>query len=246
MLAQPNNNHLVSVIVFFYNHGASLAKTLRTILIHNNIPVEIIIIVIAAQDRQSQQVIELLEKDPLPDTQILRGDYWSITEAYAAGLALSQGKYTFALFGDSFIPTNYMESIIHAFENTAECGFVYSAYTLYGDNAQKHISLPNYTIYQALRNPIFNIPVVTTYTKYMKKLMPIIVKIGASSQTIWACLHSQGYLGKSVSHVSIYLNHKTFSIFQTMEKLRSHDIQLLPPEFKNSQLTSSLIEALNQ
>lgn len=127
----------LSVIVFFYNHGHSLAKTLRSIILNTFISLEVLIIVIADDDQESSLVIHSLETEPLPGVKVIRENIWSIIQAYHAGITQAQGQYLLAIWGDSLLPREYSETLLKELENNPTYRFVYTDYILYKENTLK-------------------------------------------------------------------------------------------------------------
>lgn len=226
-----NLNQSVTVLVFFHNHGHTLAKTLRSLLLNSNLQLEVVLVILAAEDTTSKEVLLELEINPLPKTSILKGNFWNITEAYLSGIEKAKGDYTLGIWADSLLPDNYCTTLLQTIATQTDCRFAFSQFALYGETT-RNIPTKDYSLVQALQDSSFTIPVCLVHTQTLSSLCKGLIPSETSLQTLWAILSIHGYTGLHTEKATIYLNANTFYRFQTNEILTRQQLLNLPTNLK--------------
>jgi len=189
------NQPLISVVVPYYNAGATISETLQSLKNQSFRNFEIIIVNDGSTEEMSNDKLAEVAKNN-PDIAIVRQSNKGVAAARNKAIEGARGKYIVCLDSDDMLDSLYLEKCAAVLETEPNIDFVYSDMRLFGVRNEV------YEEAEYNSNDIIHNNMVTTAAMFKRTAWAAVggykSKIGYEDWEFWITLAEHGFFGKHI------------------------------------------------
>ena len=192
----PAIKPLLSVVIPYYNAGATIDETINSLRTQTFCNFEIILVNDGSSDQQSTDKLESLDHTGL-NLKIVNQTNMGVALARNNGIKESVGKYVVCLDADDMLDKTYLEKCLIVLETSPDVDIVFSDMRLFG--------VRNLIYKQSDYNPaeLINNNMVVTASMFDKsgweKVGGYKSDLGYEDWNFWISLAEKGYWGRHIS-----------------------------------------------
>ena len=142
------NNELISIIIPCFNSGATLPRTLNSIINQTWNNKEIIIVNDGSTDKETLHVINKFRE--IPGILVINQPNLGLPAARNAGAYASNGKYLFFIDSDDWVELDSLKLMYEFLKANKDAAFVYSDIVLEGKFKIRKVIKKEYNFFEQL------------------------------------------------------------------------------------------------